>query len=117
MSGLACWGHQGVAQVELCAPKTGNPLVWTYQLCKMCLMLAPSCHPWQMPFLGGNLLRPKLQQRVFRKSAGNIASDSGSLRRPLLVGFWPCGEAHKSREVQPGPDRPPQCLLFVLADT
>eukprot|EP00983_Pelagomonas_calceolata_P107742 1159381-Pelagomonas_calceolata.AAC.11 len=69
-----------------------------------------------MPFLGENLLRPKLQQRVCEKSVGNIASD-GLLRGPLmLVGFGPRGEVHKSREIQPGPDRPPPCLLFVLAD-
>eukprot|EP00983_Pelagomonas_calceolata_P049410 1141511-Pelagomonas_calceolata.AAC.1 len=60
-----------------------------------------------MPFLRGALLKPKLQQRVCGKPAGNIAIFLWLLRGPLvLVGFSSHGEAHKSREVQPGPYRP-----------
>eukprot|EP00967_Tisochrysis_lutea_P019716 scaffold22413_cov19-Tisochrysis_lutea.AAC.1 len=31
-SDLTCWGHWGVAQLELCAPRTGIPLMWTHRL-------------------------------------------------------------------------------------
>eukprot|EP00983_Pelagomonas_calceolata_P079784 1154868-Pelagomonas_calceolata.AAC.5 len=66
---------------------------------------------------GGTLLKPKLQQRVYGKSDDNISNGLGLLRGLLvLVGFSSHGEAHKGREVRPGPDRPPPCPLFVLAD-
>eukprot|EP00983_Pelagomonas_calceolata_P029416 921653-Pelagomonas_calceolata.AAC.1 len=70
-----------------------------------------------MPFLRGTLLKPKLQQRVCGKPASNISSSLGLLQGFLvLVKFSLHGEAHKGREVRPGPNRPPPCPLFVLDD-
>ena len=73
--------------------------------------------PLVMSIFGGTLLRPKLQECLFGKPAGNIASDFGLSRGPLmLVGLSSHGQACIPRKLWPGPDRPPPRPLFVLAD-
>eukprot|EP00983_Pelagomonas_calceolata_P109462 1159558-Pelagomonas_calceolata.AAC.6 len=71
--------------------------------CNMCPMPALLGYPWLMPFMRGTLLRPKLQQRVCGKSAGNIASDLGCCK---ALGACRILALRRGAQEQGGPARP-----------